>query len=176
MLLLKEEVSMKLEEQFIPEYLKEMTTVLSKGQQPLEAIIETHRYYFSKLYQECQKGSESFLRFQLSWHQHCSEFLLSSQYSLNDINLVESRCKQLVETRDAWLKFCEDCGIPVPDSNPVMMTVSSAIYQFLLNFVASFNNSDRATGKLEVDGSLEADGDDVYYCFGGSALSDMLHL
>ena len=51
-----------------------------------------------------------------------------------------------------------------------MLTVSSAIYHFLLDFVASFQNSTPTTGKLEVDG------DNVYYRFGGGALSDMLHL
>ena len=132
LLVLKEEVCTKLEKQFIPEYLKEMTTVLSEREQPLEIIIETHRYYFSRLYRECQKGSESFVRFQLSWHKHCSAFLLSSQYSLNDIDLLESNCEQLIKTRDVWLKFCEDCGIPVPESNPVMMTFCSISLQVFI--------------------------------------------
>ena len=85
--ILKREVCLKLEEQFIPEYLREMTTMLSEGEQPLEPIIASHHYYFLRLYKECQKGSEPFIKFQLSWHQHCSAFLLSSQYSLCDINL-----------------------------------------------------------------------------------------
>ena len=167
---LKREVCMKLEEQFIPENLREMTTKLSEGEQPLNAIIASHHYYFSSIYKDCQKGSEPFLKFQLSWHRHCSAFLLSSQYSLCDINLEERECAGLTETRGAWLKFCEDCGIPVPESNPIMLTVSSAIYHFLLDFIASFHNTTPTAG------NVKADGDDVYYRFGGSALSDMLHL
>ena len=120
---------------------------------------------------------ESFLRFQLTWHQYCSAFLLSGQYSLCDINLVESKCAQLVEARSVWLKFCEDCGIAVPESNPIMLTVSSAIYHFLLDFIASFQNNTPAIQlNSEVDATLEMDGDDVYYRFGAAALSDMLHL
>jgi len=58
-----------------------------------------------------------------------------------------------------------------------VLTVSSAIYHFLLDFIASFQNNTPAIQlNSEVDATLEMDGDDVYYRFGGAALSDMLHL
>lgn len=49
-------------------FLKEVTTKLCENEQPLKTIIEVHCHYFSSLYREFQKGSESFLGFQLTWH------------------------------------------------------------------------------------------------------------
>ena len=167
--MLRKEVCMKLNKQFIPEYLKEISNALCANEQPLAEIIATHRHYFSSLYEKCQKGPEPFLNFQLKSHEHCSAFILSSKYSLCDINLEESSCHELSETRLTWLKFCEDGGIPVPETNPIMITVSSAIYHFLLDFITNSQNSTTTD-------NCEEDGDDVFYRFGGSAISDMLHL
>ena len=64
------------------------------------------------------------------------------------------------------MKFCEESGIPVPKSNPIMMTVSFAIYHFLLDYSSSCTTT---------DGNSEEDSDGVYYHFGGGAISDMLH-
>jgi len=79
--ILRKEIGLKLKTQFIPEYLQEMSNTLCEKEELLEEIIATHRYYFSSLYEECQKGPEPFLNFQLRWHEHCSAFLLSSEYS-----------------------------------------------------------------------------------------------
>ena len=64
-----------------------------------------------------------------------STAVLSSEYSLCDINLEESSCLKFSETRLTWLKFCEESAIPVPESNPIMITISSALYHFLLDCV-----------------------------------------
>ena len=88
-----------------------------------------------------------------------------------DINLEESSCLKLSETRLTWLKFCEESAIPVPESNPIMMTISSAIYHFLLDCVVHSSSSTTSS-----DGNCEQDDDSVYYRFGGGAISDMLHL
>jgi len=53
-------VCTKLGEEFIPDYLKEMTTKLSEDGQHLKTVIAVHRHYFSSLYRECQKGSSHF--------------------------------------------------------------------------------------------------------------------
>jgi len=64
-----------------------------------------------------------------------STAVLSSEYSLCDINLEESSCLIFSETRLTWLKFCEESAIPVPESNLIMITISSALYHFLLDCV-----------------------------------------
>ena len=35
------------------------------------------------------------------------------------------------DTRDAWLHFCSANGTPVPESNPVMMTITATIYSVI---------------------------------------------
>jgi len=96
--------------------------------------------------------------------------VVSSEYSLCDVNLEESSCLKLCETRLTRWKFCEESSIPVPESNVIMMTVSSAIYHFLLDCVVH-----SSSGKAR-DSNCEEDDDGVYYRFGGGAISDMLHL
>ena len=113
------------------------------------------------------------MKFQLCWHQHCSAFLLSSQYSLSSIKLQESSNYALSETRQAWLNFSEVKGAPVPESNPVMITISSVIYNFLLEHVAHFQTDmEASTSSL----TITDDSDDVHYRFGGAAICDMLQL
>ena len=41
----------EVETQFIPEYLVEMSNLLCDNEEPLEEIIATHPYYFSRLYE-----------------------------------------------------------------------------------------------------------------------------
>ena len=65
---------------------------------------------------------------------------------------------------------CEDCGIPVPESNHIMLTISSAIYS-VITYSILFKCTP-LTGTLEVDRTLEVDGDGVYYRFGGTTISD----
>ena len=170
---LKGEVCDKLSEQHFPENLKELANKLSVCERLLNDIIVSQRQCFSGLYKESKKNPEPFLNFQLRWHQYSSAFLLSSQYPLSAIDLQEPTSYQLSETRLAWLHFCEENGAPVPTSNPVMMTVSSAIYHYLLDYIARLQvNAPKQTCRK----STIMDGDDVYYRFGGAALADMLHL
>lgn len=67
------------------------------------------------------------------------------------------------ESRTIGLRFCEENGVPVPGSNPVMMTISSALYHCLLNHVNCFQSD-----------SLSATSSTTH--FSGAAISDMLHL
>ena len=90
--MVRTEISTKLKTQFIPEFLVKMSNALCENEEPLEELIATHRYYFSSLYEE---GPEPFLNFQLRWHEHCSAFLLSDEYSLCDVNIEESSCLKL---------------------------------------------------------------------------------
>lgn len=119
------------------------------------------------------KVPESFLNFQLRWHQYSSVFLLSSQHPLSVTDIQEPNCHQLSEIRQAWLRFSEENSLPVPKSNAVMMTISSAIYYYLLDHVENFQSD---ASKETTPETKTTDSDDVYYCFGGAAISDMLHL
>jgi len=169
--LIKREVDVKLNEQVFSDALIALVSKLNSAEQPLLRIITTHRQCFLGLYQECKKSTDSFLTFQLQWHQHCSAFLLSSQYPLSEINIKDPNAYDISEVRELWLSFCEENGTPVPESNPVMMTVSSAIYQFLLDHASNFQSA----GFKKASPTTVQEGDDVYYRFGGAAISDMLH-
>lgn len=163
----------KFNEQLFSEKLKEITNVLCDTEQPLKDIITSHQLCFVGLYKECKKGPDPFLQFQFQWQKYCSAFLLGSQYAMSEIGLSDPVAYHISESRTLWLRFCEVNGVPVPASNPVMMTISSALYHYLLDHVNCFQ-SDRLSATSST--TQEADGDDVYFRFGGAAISDMLHL
>ena len=156
----------------IPDRLKHLSNKLCENEALLEAIIMTHCDLFVSIYNDCKKGPESHMNFQLRWHQHCSAFLLGSEHSLSVIKLQEYNECTIEETRHKWLEFTETNGVPVPESNPIMITVSAVIYNFLLEHVAHFQ-TDKETSTSSV---VLADSDDVHYRFGGAAICDMLHL
>ena len=167
------EVCVKFDKQFFPEKLKEFTSILHDTEQPLKDIIMSHQLCFVGLYKECKKGPDPFLQFQFQWQKYCSAFLLGSQYAMSEIGLNDSAGYQIGESQVIWLRFCEENEVPVPASNPVMMTISSALYHCLLDHVNCFQcNSFSTTSST----TQEADGDDVYFRFRGAAISDMLHL
>lgn len=169
--LLKSEVNLKLDEQAIPDKLTTLVCKLCDAEQPLLGIIGSHQSCFSGLYKQCKTSADSFVNFQFQWHKCCSAFLLSSQYSLAEIDIKDPDAYQISEARTLWIGFCEENDIPVPESNPVMMTISSAIYHCLLERISSFQCPSLEKTSLTVE-----EGDDVCYRFGGAAIADMLHL
>ena len=80
----------KLNEQPLPESLKNFVDELFKNEHLLPGILLHHRERFVELFAECQKGVDLFLHFQLQWHHHCSAFLLSKEYSLSKLNQEKS--------------------------------------------------------------------------------------
>ena len=92
---------------------------------------------------------------------------------MSEIGLSDPTAYHVGESRAIWLRFCEENGVSVPASNPVMMTISSALYHFLFSHVNHFKSHSFSTTSST---SQETDGDDVYFRFGGAAISDMLHL
>ena len=133
------EVCVKFDEQFFPEKLKEITSILRDTEQPFKDIIMIHRLCFVGLYKECKKGPDPFLQFQFQWQKYCSAFLLGSQYAMSEIGLNDFFGYQIGESRAIWLRFCEENEVPVPASNPVMMTIPSALYHCLLDHVNCFS-------------------------------------
>ena len=142
----------------------------------MNEIIVFHRHYFAALYTYCKKGPDPFLQFQFQWYDHCSALLLSKQHSISEIGLEELSSAPIHIARGKWLSFCEASGVPVPESNPVMILVSSAIYDFLLEYSTNFQNTIHQAEAHSIPMTTEPDTDDVYYCFGGAAICDMLHL
>ena len=167
----------RLQEQSFPENLNGVVKVLCDNDHNLKDILAHHRKTFAELYLQCKKGVDPFLRFQLQWHQQCSAYLLARSYPLSAINMNETLEHSLVTTRMQWLDFCEANSVPVPESNAVMMAVSSAIYELMLERARDIKNS--LSGEivaLPAAVTNAVDGDDVYLRFGGAALCDMLHL
>ena len=118
----------------------------------------------------------------LQRQQYCSAFLLSRTYPLSAINLEKSAEQSVAAIRMQWLDFCDRSGIPVPESNPVMITLSSAVYQQLLEHVERFqrsltsNCSNGESVSTSPCSPVVTDGDDVHLRFGGATICEMLHL
>ena len=100
---------------------------------------------------------------------------LRKKFSLVSINLDELAHATLVATRKMWLEFCKKCNSPVPEQNPIMITISSRAYSYLLDQVSIYQASliDPTTSDM-VENISVGDGDDVYYRFGGAAICAML--
>ena len=165
----------KLSEQLLPAGLGEFVDEVFRNKQLIEIILVHHRERFVELFAECQKGTDSFLRFQLQWHQHCSAFLLAKEYCLSVINLDKSVETSVADLRKQWLDFCDIHHIAIDDSKKVMIPISSSVYELLLERSSDFQNKLDATGTMKESVQLPTDGDDVYLRFGGAALCDMLH-
>ena len=151
--------------------LKDFANVLCTSEQPLREVLVHHHRYFGTLYISSKKLPDSFLRFQLDWHNYCSVFLLSEEYSLQDIDYQELAEHPVNTLRSTWLEFCKANGMPVPHCNKVMITVSSTVYHFLLEHVTRFQKQLVESGSV----TIGTDEDGVYYRFGGAALCSMLH-
>ena len=122
---------------------------------------------------------DPYLQFQLQWQQYCSIFLWSRTYPLSAINVEKSVEESVAAIRLQWLDFCDRSGIPVPNSNPAMITLSSAVYEQLLECTEQFqrsiscHNESLSTTPCP---PVVTDGDDVNFQFGGGAICEMLHL
>ena len=162
-----------LKEQHLSAKLKGFIDVLLQNNQPVAERVLHHRKCFSLLYTECKKEPDSMLKFQLRWHKHCSTFLLSQSYSLATIGFEELPQCPVGPLRQVWIDFCNSNNVPIPESNSIMISLSSVIYNFLLEHVATYQQGLTASS---LSGISEQDSDDVYFRFGGAALCDMLHL
>lgn len=146
---------------------------MCKAEEVLNDIIQYHRDTFSTLHSECKKEKNSQLQFQLKWHSYCSAFLLEEKHTLDAINLEEAIHPVLTNLREKWLQFCKGHSRPVPESNPAMMALSSAVYNSMLEHVSSFQACQSGATESSCGSVTEEDG--VYYRFGGGALCEMLH-
>ena len=150
--------------------LKDFTNVLCSSDQLLRDIAVHHQHCFGALYVSSKMEQDAFTHFQFEWYKYCSVFLLSQEYTLKDINYQELQEYPVSVLRVKWY-FAKENGIPVPHCNQVMITLSSAVYSFLLDHVTRFQR--RLVEPESI--TIGADDDDVYYRFGGATLCSMLH-
>ena len=128
---------------------------------------------FATLHFECKQEKNSQMQFQLKWYSYCSAFLLEEKHTLSAINLLEAKHPVLANLRQVWLEFCREQSISVPEQNSVMTTLSPAVYNSLLEHMASFQESQ--SGSADVSHSaISEEEDGVYYRFGGGTLCEML--
>ena len=90
------------------------------------------------MYVSSKKQKDAFLQFQIDWFKYCSVFLLSEEFSLQDIDYHELSEHEVNALRSTWLEFAKTNGVPVPHCNKVTMIVSSTVYNFLLDHVARY--------------------------------------
>jgi len=108
----------------------------------------------------------------LEWHKWHSAFLLEEKYTVAEINITENA--SLSAFRNTWIEFCKLCNAPIPESNPVMIEISSRLFTYLLNHVSVFQETLAKEGLSNHATTSVSDGDDVYYHFSGAALCAML--
>ena len=125
---------------------------------------------FIHVYKSCQTGKDMYCRFQVEWHKQCS-FVLKDQ--------VDQRGqKELSQSHQRWLGYCEGSGVAKKVYNPVLIAVYSAVFDYLIQKVAKHQKKEQANGDHDStqSASLEDQEEGVYYRFGGAALAAMLHL
>ena len=167
---LVDEAASELKLRFSEQSLGNLAESLCSNGELMEDLVEYHRSSFVRLYSENGKKKDPFLAFQFDWHRSCSTLLLEEKYELAELSLDKTSCTKVSSIRSKWLEFCKSAGFPVPISNPLMIKLSSTVYNSLIEHVASKNKEgDTST-------AMSLDGDDVYYRFGGAALCEMLHL
>ena len=138
-------VHSKLLEQPFPDTTINCIQILFESKELLSDILNHYHCRFVELFLECQKGADSFLHFQQQWHQHCSVFLLSKNYPLAAIQLDKTVESSVARLRTRWLDFCESNGLSELESNKVMIPISSAVYELLLETAEDFK-SQKPTG------------------------------
>ena len=174
--MLVEEMKRDVEEHFGDGHLCGFLEALFENKEPMLEIARHHRDSFVMLYGECKALKNSCMEFQRHWHAHCSAFLLEEKYTLADINLKESDngYTSIVARRNLWIEFCKEHNTPVPESNPVMIMISSRAYFYLLDQVALYQNELSAANEPTDELVSNGDSDDVYYRFGGATICTML--
>ena len=126
------------------------------------SLLEQLVILFVRIYTSCQTGKDKYSRFQVEWHKQCS-------------SMLQDQCQQeeLLKIHQQWLSYCTDCGVTRDVSNPVMVAVCSAVFNYLMHKINQ-QQKEKIT-KLNPHVPQPEQDKGVYYRFGGAALSTMLH-
>ena len=79
---------------------------------------------FVRVYSSCQVGKDKYCKFQLEWHRKCSLLLQDGHGKTSQV--------ELCQLHPQWLKYCLDSGVNREVSNPVVVTVCSAVFDYLM--------------------------------------------
>ena len=134
---------------------------LLKSDQLFMGLVKQLVLLFVRIYQLCQTGKDKYSRFQVEWHKQCS-------------SLLQDQClqKELLEIHQQWLSYCAKCEADRAVSNPIMVAVCSAVFDYLMSKI---NQHQKEKAKTSDPILLPEQEKGVYYRFGGAALSSMLH-
>lgn len=154
------QVPEELHMQHYPERAELLASLFDSCGEDLENICTSLAASFIKLYLECSTGREKYGRFQVKWHSFCSKFLLDAP------NDIESDWSSLSPPM-LWLEMTR--SVPKSVRNPVMISVTSAIYGYMLQKASITAKGDDSDSHY----TIEREGDEVYLRFGGGALADM---
>ena len=127
---------------------------------------------FVRLYEECATVADKYLKFQLKWHQLCSYYLVDSNRELSLIGLHpdDPIAVDVVSVRFQWHRIVMQYSLTKDDSKIFLILFCSCVYDELLRTCHSAIEVSQPTVQ-----SLSKDSNDVYYRFGGAAISSMLH-
>ena len=136
--------------QFYPEREQLLSSLLDSNGEEMAAICAGLADNFVCVYLNCDKGKEKYARFQVQWHQSCSKFLLPVDEHTTPSTISPPTQLWHTLTRSATQEVC----------NPLMISISSAIYGFLLQQVRAL---------IKDDGREQC----TYTLLGGGALADI---
>ena len=166
----------------ISEQLKDILQALLEDEGLLKALIEYHHAMFATLYDHCSTGKEKYARFQLEWHAHVSVFLIPKHIPIESVLTTDQKTMakdaDVCTVRRRWQTFCDAHSSYQDHLKKIMILFSSSLYNAFLKEIHSSTSeicSTTGTGTASTV-PIEEDSDDVYFRFGGAALSDMLHL
>ena len=136
-----------------------LTSIIDSSWNDLKEICVYLQDMFANLYLECDTGKEKFATFQVKWYKKSSAFL-SAQPPLSEETSLKTPIK-------LWLQLTK--SIPRDVANPVIISLSSAVYKYMLQKVRAMSVGEDASQSSRVTG----ESDDVYLRFGGGSLASM---
>ena len=145
---------------------KTFWNMLQKEQALLCAVFQGVVDLFVSVFKSCEKGKDRYSKFQIEWHKSCSMLLMDK---------VDRMCmKEVLALHQQWLRC--GSGHPATVYNPVMISLYSATYDYLMHQLFSEQKEQQASNNSGEPSHIKQDTDDVYYRFGGAAIATMLHL
>jgi hypothetical protein len=140
-----------------PERGEVLISIIDSSWSDLKKICVCLQNMFANLYLECDSGREKFATFQVRWHSKSAVFL-SAQLPPED-SFLNVPIK-------LWLQLTN--SVPRDVANPLMISISSAVYKYMLRRVRALS-----IGEESHNSRITRESDDVYLRFGGGNLASM---
>ncbi|SMN01933.1 hypothetical protein SPONN_219 [uncultured Candidatus Thioglobus sp.] len=91
---------------------------------PLSTIFVGLVDLFASVFKSCERGKDRYTKFQVQWHRNCC-FLLADK-------IDEASTKEVSTLHELWLGYCGGYGVARRVHNPVMISLCSAVYDYLM--------------------------------------------